>query len=145
MLITALGVALMETWLISYSGRVIDYINTSDKSVLWSEYGFELIGLKGEIGALVMGLLLSSHPRASELSNSLWSLKEVFLVGFFLSIGMAGLPDWTSLGFCQVTRVGSTPVVQSYDDESRLDASLRDWNRRNPWRVRSTRRSSFAS
>ncbi|MEM6481388.1 MAG: cation:proton antiporter family protein [Pseudomonadota bacterium] len=65
-------------------------------------YGFEIIGLKGEIGALVMGLLLSSHPRASELSNSLWSLKEVFLVGFFLSIGMAGLPDWNALWFAIV-------------------------------------------
>ncbi|MDJ0822813.1 MAG: cation:proton antiporter [Paracoccaceae bacterium] len=61
--------------------------------------GFELIGLKGEIGALVMGLLLSTHPRASELSDSLWALKEVFLVGFFLSIGMSGLPDWNALVF----------------------------------------------
>ncbi|MEM7426117.1 MAG: cation:proton antiporter family protein [Pseudomonadota bacterium] len=61
--------------------------------------GFELIGLKGEIGALVMGLLLSTHPRASELSDSLWSLKEVFLIGFFLSIGMSGLPDRESLVF----------------------------------------------
>ncbi|MEM9248053.1 MAG: cation:proton antiporter family protein [Pseudomonadota bacterium] len=61
--------------------------------------GFELIGLKGEIGALVMGLLLSNHPRAGEVSNALWSLKEVFLVGFFLSIGMSGLPDWDALVF----------------------------------------------
>ncbi|NNF77558.1 MAG: sodium:proton exchanger, partial [Rhizobiales bacterium] len=45
--------------------------------------GFQLIGLKGEIGALVMGLVLSTHPRAKELSDSLWSLKEVFLIGFF--------------------------------------------------------------
>ena len=67
--------------------------------------GFELIGLKGEIGALVMGLLLSTHPRASELSNSLWSLKEVFLVGFFLSIGMSGLPDWDALIFAVVLGV----------------------------------------
>jgi predicted Kef-type K+ transport protein len=64
--------------------------------------GFELIGLKGEIGALVMGLLLSSHPKATELSESLWSLKEVFLVGFFLSIGMSGLPDWDALVFAVV-------------------------------------------
>ena len=67
--------------------------------------GFELIGLKGEIGALVMGLLLSSHPRASELSDSLWSLKEVFLIGFFLSIGMSGLPDWDALVFAIVLGV----------------------------------------
>ncbi|WP_434055859.1 MAG: cation:proton antiporter [Roseibium sp.] len=64
--------------------------------------GFELIGLKGEIGALVMGLLLSGHPRAGELSNSLWALKEVFLIGFFLSIGMSGLPDWNALMFALV-------------------------------------------
>lgn len=64
--------------------------------------GFELVGLKGEIGALVMGLLLSAHPRAGELSKSLWSLKEVFLIGFFLSIGMSGLPDWYALVFAIV-------------------------------------------
>jgi hypothetical protein len=67
--------------------------------------GFELIGLKGEIGALVMGILLSNHPRAAELSESLWSLKEVFLVGFFLSIGMSGLPDWNALVFALVLGV----------------------------------------
>ncbi|WP_417513673.1 cation:proton antiporter [Minwuia sp.] len=64
--------------------------------------GFDLIGLKGEIGALVMGLLLSTHPKAKELSRALWSLKEVFLIGFFLSIGMAGLPDSDSLLFAVV-------------------------------------------
>ncbi|MEM1046814.1 MAG: cation:proton antiporter family protein [Pseudomonadota bacterium] len=67
--------------------------------------GFELIGLKGEIGALVMGLLLSTHPRASELSESLWSLKEVFLIGFFLSIGMSGLPDMDAMIFALVLGV----------------------------------------
>ena len=67
--------------------------------------GFQLIGLKGEIGALVMGLLLSNHPRASELSKSLWALKEVFLVGFFLSIGMSGLPDWDALLFAVILGV----------------------------------------
>lgn len=67
--------------------------------------GFQLIGLKGEIGALVMGLLLSTHPRAKELSESLWALKEVFLVGFFLSIGMSGLPDGDALIFALVLGV----------------------------------------
>ncbi len=59
--------------------------------------GFELMGLSSEVGALVMGLLLSNHQRSAELSESLWSLKELFLVGFFLEIGMSGLPgvdDW---------------------------------------------------
>lgn len=61
--------------------------------------GFELLGLSPEVGALVMGMMLAGHPRAQELSASLWSLKEVFLVGFFLQIGMSGLPDREALLF----------------------------------------------
>jgi len=61
--------------------------------------GFAAMGLSSEIGALVMGVLLSTHPRAAELSESLWALKEVFLVGFFLQIGMSGLPDLSALLF----------------------------------------------
>ena len=55
--------------------------------------GFELVGLSSELGALVFGALLAKHPRAGELSKSLWSIKEFFLVGFFLQIGIDGLPD----------------------------------------------------
>lgn len=54
--------------------------------------GFEYLGLSSELGALAFGVLLAKHKRATELSNSLWSIKEVFLVGFFLQIGMSGLP-----------------------------------------------------
>jgi predicted Kef-type K+ transport protein len=61
--------------------------------------GFEAMGLSSEIGALVMGVLLSTHNRAKELSESLWSLKEIFLVGFFLQIGLTGLPDWDAMVF----------------------------------------------
>lgn len=61
--------------------------------------GFTALGLSGEVGALVLGALVSQHPRAQELGKSLWALKELFLVGFFLKIGMSGLPDWQSLGF----------------------------------------------
>ncbi|GGX80821.1 potassium transporter Kef [Litchfieldella qijiaojingensis] len=61
--------------------------------------GFELVGLSPELGALLMGLLLSDHPRAQELSKSLWGLKEILLIGFFLQIGMTGLPDTDALIF----------------------------------------------
>jgi predicted Kef-type K+ transport protein len=61
--------------------------------------GFEAMGLSSEIGALVMGVLLSSHTHAKELGASLWSLKELFLVGFFLQIGLTGLPDWGAMVF----------------------------------------------
>jgi predicted Kef-type K+ transport protein len=61
--------------------------------------GFTAMGLSSEIGALVMGVLLSTHPRAKELGASMWSLKEIFLVGFFLQIGLTGLPDWGAMVF----------------------------------------------
>ena len=41
-LFMSFAVAIMETWLISYSGKVIDYINATDKSEVWSVYGIEL-------------------------------------------------------------------------------------------------------
>jgi predicted Kef-type K+ transport protein len=53
---------------------------------------FDELGLSSELGALATGMLLSGHPVADELSEKLWGLKEAFLVGFFLEVGLAGLP-----------------------------------------------------
>ena len=58
---------------------------------------FTIVGVKGDLGALVFGLLLSSHVKASELSKSLLSFKDLFLIGFFLSIGFTALPTWEML------------------------------------------------
>jgi predicted Kef-type K+ transport protein len=58
---------------------------------------FELVGMKGDLGALVMGMLLAGHSKASELSKTLFNLKELFLVCFFLNIGLSEQP--TSTGF----------------------------------------------
>jgi len=55
---------------------------------------FELVSLKGDLGALFFGVLLAQHPKAAELAKSLLSLKDLFLVGFFLSIGMAVMPSY---------------------------------------------------
>jgi len=53
---------------------------------------FEGVGLSSELGALISGMLLSGHPVADDLSKKLWGLKEAFLVGFFLEVGLTGLP-----------------------------------------------------
>ena len=58
---------------------------------------FEVVGLKGDLGALVLGVLLAGHPRANELSRNLMGFKDVFLVCFFLTIGMFGLPTWQTV------------------------------------------------
>ena len=65
-------------------------------------FGFEQLGLSSELGALAFGALLAKHKRATELSNSLWGIKEMFLVGFFLQIGIGGLPDANALTFALV-------------------------------------------
>lgn len=59
---------------------------------------FYLVGVKGDLGALIMGILLASHTKASELNKSLMNFKDLFLIGFFLSIGFSALPTWSMLG-----------------------------------------------
>ncbi len=53
---------------------------------------FELVGMKGDLGALTAGVLLGGHVKTNELAKSLASLKDVFLVDFFLLVGLTGLP-----------------------------------------------------
>jgi glutathione-regulated potassium-efflux system ancillary protein KefC len=56
-----------------------------------------VLGVSPELGALLFGALLAGHPQTSELAKILWSLKEAFLVAFFLGIGLAGLPSMALL------------------------------------------------
>ena len=54
---------------------------------------FESVGLKGGLGALLLGLLLSGSGQTRELYTRLIDLKDLFLIGFFLQIGYYGLPE----------------------------------------------------
>lgn len=54
--------------------------------------GFELVGLKPELGALLAGIAVSPYRQAGEMADRLLDFKDLFLVGFFLSIGLAGTP-----------------------------------------------------
>lgn len=58
---------------------------------------FELVGIKEDAGALFFGMLLANHPKSNELAKALLSLKDLFLVGFFLSIGMTALPGMAEM------------------------------------------------
>ena len=58
---------------------------------------FESVGMKADLGALIAGMLLAAHPSAKEMARSLFNLKELFLVCFFLSIGLGGLPNMDHL------------------------------------------------
>ncbi len=58
---------------------------------------FDAVGVKGDLGALIFGMLLASSTKASELNKSLMAFKDIFLIGFFLSIGFTALPDWSMI------------------------------------------------
>ncbi len=53
---------------------------------------FELLGLEAHLGALIIGILLSGHGKSTELAKSMLRFKDIFLIGFFLSIGFTALP-----------------------------------------------------
>lgn len=80
---------------------LLDRVGHGDLQVLYAAflalvvgYGlFEAVGVKGDLGALVVGMMLASHPSTVGLAKSLFHLKELFLVGFFLSVGLGALPD----------------------------------------------------
>lgn len=89
-------------WLFRY---ILDHTGHGELQVLFGMAlalaagagAFEMVGLKADLGALIMGMLLATHPRASELADSLLSLKDFMLLGFFLSIGLGGFPNMTAL------------------------------------------------
>jgi predicted Kef-type K+ transport protein len=58
---------------------------------------FDQVGLKPDLGALVVGLTLASHRRAPELADTLLGFKDILLIGFFLSIGLDGTPGAAAL------------------------------------------------
>lgn len=57
----------------------------------------ENVGISPDIGALLMGVMLASHPYIEDLADKLWGLKEIFLVAFFLQIGLADLPNHSQM------------------------------------------------
>lgn len=59
---------------------------------------FETVGVKGDLGALILGVLLASHAHSSELSRQLLGFKDLFLVGFFLTMGLSGPLSWEAVG-----------------------------------------------
>ncbi|MCL1598735.1 MAG: cation:proton antiporter, partial [Actinomycetia bacterium] len=67
--------------------------------------GFDMVGLKPELGALIAGIVVSSHPRAGEMADRLLDFKDLFLVGFFLSIGLAGPPPLGAFAIAAVVLV----------------------------------------
>lgn len=58
---------------------------------------FELVGMKPDLGALLIGMLLAGDAKTNELAKAILSFKDLLLVGFFLTIGLSGLPTMANL------------------------------------------------
>jgi predicted Kef-type K+ transport protein len=80
-------------WLLDYCGHGELLLLLGAALAIGGGEAFEHLGVSSELGALALGAMLADHRRAQELTTTLWGLKELFLVGFFLSIGFGGLPD----------------------------------------------------
>ncbi len=79
--------------------KVFDWVGRGELLIL---YGFllavggaevfELVGVKGDLGALILGVMIASHRKSEELVKTMLGFKDLFLLGFFLSVGLNGLP-----------------------------------------------------
>src|SRR5699024_8588614 len=94
----ALVLLIPGVWLLA---RVLDRVGRGELLVRFGVVmalgpgyvALEAVGIHGDLGALVLGLACSTHPRAVEMSKSLFSGKELFLGGFSASIRQHSDPD----------------------------------------------------
>ncbi len=66
---------------------------------------FELVGMKADLGALIFGILLANHAKSAEVSKTLYVFKDLFLVGFFVNIGLSGTPTMENLIIASILSV----------------------------------------
>ncbi|MFK7828892.1 MAG: cation:proton antiporter [Congregibacter sp.] len=95
--------ALLLLLLIPARGLILRMLSLAGHGELFTLAGFALallgaqlfdsLGVKGDLGALMIGALLAGEQKAKELARNLLYFKDLFLVGFFLSIGLGGWPS----------------------------------------------------
>jgi hypothetical protein len=84
-------------WMMSRSGHGELLVLVGVIYSLGAAAAFDAVGVKPDLGPLVFGVLLAGHPKAEEMSRSLLGLKDLLLTGFFLSIGLNGIPGPSQL------------------------------------------------
>jgi len=100
--VSLLGLPLLRP-LLSYLLRLIDrdelLMLLAISLAIGGAHLFEFFNLSGELGALVAGMILATDEKGEELGKKLWGIKEAFLVGFFLEIGLIGIPSASEFYF----------------------------------------------
>ncbi|MFK8049169.1 MAG: cation:proton antiporter [Halioglobus sp.] len=95
------AIALLALWplrkillrLLTYSGHGELFTLFGLALALGGAALFDSLGIKGDLGALIIGAVLAGHQKSKELSRNLLQFKDLFLVGFFLTIGLTGWPQ----------------------------------------------------
>ncbi len=59
---------------------------------------FTWMGLKPDIAPLIIGVVVGQHPKAKEMAKTLTGFQDLFLMLFFLTIGLNGFPSLEGLG-----------------------------------------------
>ncbi|MEE4196762.1 MAG: cation:proton antiporter [Bacteroidales bacterium] len=98
--IYALGLPLLLLLIRPLLFKILDMVGHGELLILFGLFLafivgaelFYLTGLKPDLGALIAGMLIANHKKAKDLSDTLMGFKDIFLIGFFLSIGLSGKP-----------------------------------------------------
>ncbi|MEL7448718.1 MAG: cation:proton antiporter family protein [Pseudomonadota bacterium] len=98
LLVTVLALRLVLHFLLGRAGHGEMLPLTGFMLALGGYELFAQLDIKGDIGALIFGVLLSDHVKSVELAKSLLHFKDLFLIGFFLSIGLTALPTPEMIG-----------------------------------------------
>jgi glutathione-regulated potassium-efflux system ancillary protein KefC len=61
-------------------------------------FSFSMVGLKPDLGALIIGMLLVGHEKSDELYDRMMEFKDFFLIAFFINIGLTGQVTWNAIG-----------------------------------------------
>jgi len=70
------------------SSEELELISSITIGLFLGGYLFDKFGLSGELGSLFVGMLLSNYKSAKKLSDKIWSIREILLISFFVSLGM---------------------------------------------------------
>jgi predicted Kef-type K+ transport protein len=60
--------------------------------LLLGSLAFDLVHVKYDLGALLIGMILVDHAKADELYERMMTFKDFFLIAFFISIGLKETP-----------------------------------------------------